>query len=135
MRHDHCRVDTVPHVGRFAVVEEKPMTTEETPLPYDETTSPDWLDAVNSWPWQQSGSEEWVRSGHCPRCEHAITTIVRPIHIFTRSGRQGTPGQPTIPPEVFVGCNCGMPHPGRPDDKIGCGQGGVFAGPPSRQEV
>jgi len=66
--------------------------------------------------------------------DHPITTIVRPIPIFTRSGRQGIAAQPTIPPEVFVACDCDMPHSGRPEGKSGCGQGGVFAGPPSPQE-
>jgi hypothetical protein len=68
--------------------------------------------------------------GTCPRCGHELNvqqTLSVPLvasagrgvwSALTRREATATPG---IPEAVEVGCGCGHPHPGAPEQVAGCG--------------
>jgi hypothetical protein len=69
--------------------------------------------------------------GPCPRCGHELNvqqTLRTPI-VSVRGGRglwsaltgRDAPAAAAIPDTVEVGCGCGHPHPGAPEQTAGCG--------------
>ena len=69
--------------------------------------------------------------GTCPRCGHELNvqqTLSTPIAglrggrgLWAALTRRETPATPGIPDAVEVGCGCGHPHPGAPEQVTGCG--------------
>jgi hypothetical protein len=69
--------------------------------------------------------------GTCPRCGHELNvqqTLTVPIigsgggrGLWSALTRRETPATPGIPEAVEVGCGCGHPHPGAPEQVTGCG--------------
>ncbi len=96
-------------------------------LPYDEATFPGWVKTVDSWPWQHVGPSKWKKVGQCPRCHHEIYGVFyeRTI-LFSDDAGETHSGSPE---EVYVECNCGAPHAGRPEKETGCGPDGFFPAP------
>jgi hypothetical protein len=96
-------------------------------LPYDETTSANWLKIVDSWPWQQIGPSKWKKVGSCPRCKHEMYGVFYPrVVLFSDEAGEESSGTPQ---EVYIECNCSAPHTGRPEDETGCGPDGFFRAP------
>lgn len=94
------------------------------PLPYDTTTTQEWLNVINGWSWQVADTGRapgWWRGGACPRCAHQMDVRFEKVQVILRAGDP--------PPEVYIQCNCTMAHTGRPDEETGCGQAGIFPAP------
>jgi hypothetical protein len=99
-------------------------------LPYDPTTPQGWLDAVEAWPWNYVGSSKWKKVGVCPRCEHEMYGVfAERIVLFSDEAEEERSGTPQ---EVYIECNCGAPHAGRPETETGCGPDGFFPAPPQK---
>jgi hypothetical protein len=119
------------------------MSDKSKPLDYNTSTPDSWLEAVSKWPWTELGPEKWKLSGPCPRCNHQMDRVLKAEFILglrarpkAREGREEVlrdlEGQrPVVPHYVYVECNCGMPHTGRPNDESGCGPAGFIRGPAS----
>ncbi len=68
--------------------------------------------------------------GTCPRCGHELNvqqTLSVPLidsagrGVWSALTRREAPATPGIPDAVEVGCGCGHPHPGAPEQVAGCG--------------
>ena len=68
--------------------------------------------------------------GTCPRCSHELNvqqTLSVPLidsagrGVWSALTRREAPATPGIPDAVEVGCGCGHPHPGAPEQVAGCG--------------
>lgn len=96
---------------------------------WDNSYDENWAKTVNQWPWKDTG-EAWVKRGVCSRCTHEFSfPVPRPIW-------QGGPGvkiqtfRPVVEQErVYVECDCGHEHEGRPDWGRGCGKNARLANP------
>ncbi len=93
--------------------------------PYDSGNCAQWLTNVAAWRWQSPDERTRRLAGDCPRCGHPMAAQIEVTTTVWRAGEES----PELPKEVFVACNCLMPHEGRPNGERGCGCAGVFAGP------
>lgn len=90
-------------------------------MPYEETTDDDYgVRAARSFSATtvQPGTVEL--SGPCPRCGAVIhAPVVTDIYkSFRLRGRSAPAPAERIEPLI---CTCDHDHPGRPDDRVGCG--------------
>jgi hypothetical protein len=91
-------------------------------IKWDESTSQEWFDVVESWPWEEQGGD-WVKQGPCPRCGHQMDRTVAGGVAFAL---------PVAAQPVAIWCNCSYPHEQRPSDRdAGCGSNGRISPPPS----
>jgi len=92
---------------------------------WEEGTSQDWIDAVNSVPWEEHAGA-WMKAFSCERCKHCSATVIGTV-IKGWSVRGVEPPAPT----AYVRCECNGEHRGRPEQANGrgCGQSGEVEGP------
>ncbi|WP_310582882.1 hypothetical protein [Deinococcus sp.] len=103
-------------------------------VPYAlEQGNPSEAAGVQRWRWQQDG-DDWVKTGPCPRCKHAISKRLVMTSYLTRPAVTGDTDKgdtgktesarvqrlrlPAPPGTVSIFCNCGVSHA---DGKSGCG--------------
>jgi hypothetical protein len=86
-------------------------------LEYREESPDGWAQqAFETWSQETTGStfRMW---GPCPTCGHETEIVVEEF-------RSAMAGGGTV--DLVVVCECGQPHPARPDGKQGCGRGARF---------
>jgi hypothetical protein len=127
----------------------KPRNTGKAPepLPYDPSTTKEWLAEVDKWEWEPTDGG-WKKIGSCPRCHHTMSfhlvdgTILgeekivldkdKLLSLFNRVRSGEFINKITVPRMVPIACNCDATHTGRPDYVAGgCGPRGKFEGPES----
>jgi hypothetical protein len=42
-------------------------------LEWEDVSPADWIATVDAWPWTRRDTDEWFKSGPCPRCGHNMT--------------------------------------------------------------
>lgn len=95
--------------------------TDEEPIPYLRNTRDEYaVTASRSFslpefvPSQEKAAIVLL-SGPCPECKHK-TLGTYPIKVYALEATDKRKM------EVTVRCECGVHHPGRPDDEKGCGR-------------
>ena len=92
----------------------------DSPTNFEPKLDPDWVAAVDSWPWKLRDGGSYSKSGTCPNCHHAIGFVERPMTYAHLKEVQATPIEGTR----FAACNCDVVHPGAPEGDTGCGAHG-----------
>lgn len=106
------------------------MTDE--PVPYREVSEPEYAQqAAETFEIEDYGTGLFLLGGPCPRCLAPIEVpvigrIVRAIRL-RRVYEQRHDAQ-TVP----VICTCAEAHPGRPEERVGCGAYWTFELPADR---
>jgi hypothetical protein len=93
--------------------------------PYQEVTDVAFGDAAaRTFEIEQPDRHTLLLRGHCPRCHHTMDfmisdQVVRRQNWFTFRGA-GTASKMELFEEPMM-CTCGIDHPRRPTDTVGCG--------------
>lgn len=96
---------------------------ESSDVSWDFNTTDEWKRVVAGWEWDERAPGEWIKKGHCPRCNH-------PMSVLHQGGVAGLVKGEPAPGPAFARCNCGAEHRGRPTDLAnGCGASGTIAPP------
>jgi hypothetical protein len=101
-------------------------------VPYQETTDPQFgQQAARTFTALRETDETITLAGSCPRCNGAMKVdIPDEVFLASRTGRLqrllGRPDRTTSPAagegqEVPIICLCRATHPGRPENRKGCG--------------
>jgi hypothetical protein len=95
-------------------------------LPYQEITDDSYASqAAPTFTIEESGPGERVLRGQCPRCQaiieipvmSSVFTGMRSLSDLFRGGARKGPADSVEP----VLCTCNHNHPGRPEERQGCG--------------
>jgi hypothetical protein len=94
-------------------------------VPYREVTEPDYAEqAAATFVIEEFGVGMSLLGGRCPRCRVAIEVPL--IDGVFRSDRAADSGRAASVRAVPIICTCTEAHPGRPDDRVGCGAYWIF---------
>lgn len=95
---------------------------EPKPVPYKRVEVEDGFEAMRRWDW--SRVENGCRAvGDCPRCHHRTEKVIPNEAVVLKLAMADAlaADEPVGIRKHVVECDCGMPHPERPDDGKGCG--------------
>jgi hypothetical protein len=94
-------------------------------VPYREVSEPGYADqAATTFVIEEFGVGMSLLGGQCPRCRVAIEVPL--IDGVFRGDRAAGTAQTASVRAVPIICTCTEEHPGRPDDRVGCGAYWIF---------
>ncbi|MFI6678472.1 hypothetical protein [Kribbella sp. NPDC050470] len=94
------------------------------PVPYREVSEPGYAEqAAETFVIETFGVGMSLLGGVCPRCQAAIEVpLVDGVFRALSATERAEGGHHAVP----VICTCSETHPGRPDDRVGCGAYWIF---------
>lgn len=102
---------------------QQPNNDQSPPIPYRSIEIQNGAEAMKGW-LRTRVDHGWRFAGACPECDHPTEKVIADevmVLSFALARKAPKADETRGHRRHVVECDCGVAHPGRPDDGVGCG--------------